>query len=74
MLRVATLDEVGADGLSLREVARRAGVSHAAPANQSSTPTRPGCCTAVATEGFGMLVTYLAGTLSRAAPGGPPTI
>jgi AcrR family transcriptional regulator len=30
---VATLDEVGADRLSLREVARRAGVSHAAPAH-----------------------------------------
>ena len=55
---VATLDEVGADGLSLREVARRAGVSHAAPAHHFSD--KAGLLTAVATEGFAMLVTYLA--------------
>jgi len=55
---VATLDNVGADGLSLREVARRAGVSHAAPAHHFSD--KSGLLTAVATEGFGMLVTYLA--------------
>jgi AcrR family transcriptional regulator len=61
---VATLDEVGADGLSLREVARRAGVSHAAPAHHFTD--KAGLLTAVATEGFGMLVTYLA----DAQPGG----
>ena len=61
---VATLDNVGADGLSLREVARRAGVSHAAPAHHFTD--KAGLLTAVATEGFGMLVTYLAG----AQPGG----
>jgi len=55
---VATLDEVGADGLSLREVARRAGVSHAAPAHHFTD--KAGLLTAVATEGFGMLVAYLA--------------
>jgi AcrR family transcriptional regulator len=61
---VATLDEVGADGLSLREVARRAGVSHAAPAHHFTD--KAGLLTAVATEGLGMLVTYLA----DAQPGG----
>jgi AcrR family transcriptional regulator len=61
---VATLDEVGADRLSLREVARRAGVSHAAPAHHFSN--KAGLLTAIATEGFGMLVRYLA----AAQPGG----
>src|SRR6516164_8276496 len=55
---VATLDEAGADRLSLREVARRAGVSHAAPAHHFTD--KAGLLTAVATEGFGMLVSYLA--------------
>ena len=61
---VATLDEVGADRLSLREVARRAGVSHAAPAHHFTD--KAGLLTAVATQGFGMLVSYLA----DARPGG----
>src|SRR5215475_14597920 len=55
---VAILDEVGADGLSLRQVARRAGVSHAAPAHHFAD--KAGLLTAVATEGFGLLVSYLA--------------
>ena len=62
---VATLDEVGADRLSLREVARRAGVSHAAPAHHF--PGKAGLLTAVATEGFGMLVGYLAAAQPDAA-------
>jgi len=61
---VATLDEVGASGLSLREVARRAGVSHAAPAHHFTD--KAGLLTAIATEGFGVLVRYLA----DAQPGG----
>jgi AcrR family transcriptional regulator len=61
---VATLDEVGADRLSLREVARRAGVSHAAPAHHFTD--KAGLLTAIATEGFGILVTYL----DSAQPGG----
>ena len=61
---VTTLDEVGADRLSLREVARRAGVSHAAPAHHFTD--KAGLLTAVATEGFAILVTYLAAT----QPGG----
>ena len=61
---VATLDEAGADRLSLREVARRAGVSHAAPAHHFTD--KAGLLTAIATEGFGVLVRYLA----DAQPGG----
>ena len=61
---VVILDEVGADRLSLREVARRAGVSHAAPAHHFAD--KAGLLTAIATEGFGMLVGYLA----AAQPGG----
>ena len=57
---VAALDEVGADRLSLREVARRAGVSHAAPAHHFID--KAGLLTAIATEGFAILVAYLAGT------------
>ena len=47
----------GADGLSLRELARAAGVSHAAPAHHFTD--RRGLFTALATEGFGMLAVAL---------------
>ena len=47
----------GADGLSLRELARAAGVSHAAPAHHFTD--RRGLFTALATEGFGMLAAAL---------------
>lgn len=43
----------GADGLSLRELARAAGVSHAAPAHHFTD--RRGLFTALATEGFTLL-------------------
>lgn len=49
----------GADGLSLRELARAAGVSHAAPAHHFGD--RRGLFTALATEGFGMLADALKG-------------
>ena len=55
-LRAATVEliaEAGPAGFSLREVARRAGVSHAAPAHHFGD-TR-GLLTAVATEGFEVL-------------------
>jgi AcrR family transcriptional regulator len=51
--------ERGADGLSLRELARAAGVSHAAPAHHFTD--RRGLFTAMATEGFGMLAAALKG-------------
>lgn len=56
-LRSATAElitEKGATGFSLREVARRAGVSHAAPAHHFGDSK--GLLTSVATEGFGNLV------------------
>ncbi len=51
--------ERGADGISLRELARAAGVSHAAPAHHFGD--RRGLFTALATEGFRILATELAG-------------
>jgi len=53
----ALVAERGADGLSLRELARAAGVSHAAPAHHFTD--RRGLFTALATEGFGMLADAL---------------
>ena len=55
-LRMAAADlmaEKGAAGFSLREVARRAGVSHAAPAHHFGDAT--GLLTAVATDAFAHL-------------------
>lgn len=49
--------ERGADGISLRELARAAGVSHAAPAHHFTD--RRGLFTALATEGFGLLADAL---------------
>lgn len=49
--------ERGAEGISLRELARSAGVSHAAPAHHFTD--RRGLFTALATEGFGMLAAAL---------------
>jgi AcrR family transcriptional regulator len=51
--------ERGAAALSLRELARAAGVSHAAPAHHFTD--RRGLFTALATEGFRMLADALAG-------------
>ncbi|MFI9106549.1 TetR/AcrR family transcriptional regulator [Streptomyces fildesensis] len=56
----AALDVIAADGpeaLSLRDLARRAGVSHAAPAHHFKD--RAGLLTAIATEGFCLLATAL---------------
>jgi AcrR family transcriptional regulator len=49
--------ERGADGISLRELARVAGVSHAAPAHHFTD--RRGLFTALATEGYRLLTTAL---------------
>jgi AcrR family transcriptional regulator len=58
----ATLDDVGVDGVSLREVARRSGVSHAAPAHHFGD--KAGLLTAVAVEGFELFVAHLARVLA----------
>src|SRR3954463_13726034 len=47
---VAEVEAVGASAVSMREIARRAGVSHAAPAHHFGDKT--GIFTAIATEGF----------------------
>ena len=49
---VAEVEAVGAAAVSMREIARRAGVSHAAPAHHFGDKT--GIFTAIATEGFRM--------------------
>lgn len=57
----AALDVIAADGpsaLSLRDLARRAGVSHAAPAHHFTD--RTGLLTAIATEGHVLLTQTLA--------------
>jgi AcrR family transcriptional regulator len=60
LAKAATLvAERGADGISLRELAREAGVSHAAPAHHFTD--RRGLFTALATEGFQMLADALTG-------------
>ncbi|HKH50471.1 MAG TPA: TetR/AcrR family transcriptional regulator [Mycobacterium sp.] len=51
--------ERGADGISLRELAREAGVSHAAPAHHFTD--RRGLFTALAAQGWWMLADALAG-------------
>ncbi|AWL38889.1 MULTISPECIES: TetR/AcrR family transcriptional regulator [unclassified Streptomyces] len=61
-LLTAALDVVAADGpdaLSLRDLARRAGVSHAAPAHHFKD--RAGLLTAVAAEGYALFADALAG-------------
>ncbi|MFF2326977.1 MULTISPECIES: TetR/AcrR family transcriptional regulator [unclassified Streptomyces] len=57
----AALDVIRAEGpgaLSLRDLARRAGVSHAAPAHHFKD--RTGLLTAIATEGYGLFADALA--------------
>ena len=49
---VAEVEAVGAAGVSMREIARRAGVSHAAPAHHFGD--KAGIFTAIATEGFAL--------------------
>jgi AcrR family transcriptional regulator len=54
---VELIDEVGPAAVSLREVARRAGVSHAAPAHHFRD--KAGLLSAVAAEGYELLATTL---------------
>ncbi|MEO1065385.1 MAG: TetR/AcrR family transcriptional regulator [Actinomycetota bacterium] len=51
------IEEVGPTGFSLREVARRAGVSHAAPAHHFGD--KNGLVTALAIDGFELLATAM---------------
>lgn len=69
-LRAAILSEAarlvaerGVDRVSLRELARAAGVSHAAPAHHFTD--RRGLFTALAAEGFGLLAAVLAAARPR---------
>jgi AcrR family transcriptional regulator len=55
---VREVEAVGAARLSMREIARRAGVSHAAPAHHFGDKT--GIFTAIATEGFRMITAAIA--------------
>lgn len=66
LLRAALelLDDRGPDGVLLREVARRAGVSHAAPANHFAD--RRSLLTAVAVELFEGLASQIASVLAEA--------
>ena len=58
LAKAATLvAERGADGISLRELAREAGVSHAAPAHHFSD--RRGLFTALAAQGWRLLADAL---------------
>jgi AcrR family transcriptional regulator len=54
---LAEIAERGPQALSLRELARRAGVSHAAPAHHFGD--KPGLLTAIAAEGFRRLAVVL---------------
>jgi len=65
---VEELTDHGGAGISLRAVARRAGVSHAAPKHHFGD--RAGLLTAVATEGF----RRLAATQDAAETGGLPAL
>lgn len=60
---VRLIAESGLPALRLRELARRIGVSHAAPAHHFRD--KPGLLTAVAAEGFGLLAAELRSTYER---------
>jgi len=60
---VAEIAELGPGGLSLRRVARRAGVSHAAPAHHFGD--KAGVLTAVAADGYAQLAATTEEALTR---------
>jgi AcrR family transcriptional regulator len=60
---LAAIERDGPAGFSLRELARRAGVSHAAPAHHFGDTV--GLLTAIAVEGFDMLADELQGAFDR---------
>lgn len=63
---LALVAEHGPAALSLREVARRAGVSHAAPAHHFGN--KAGLLTAIAAEGYRLLATALGAASGAAEP------
>src|SRR6478672_7670037 len=65
----AYLDQEGVDGIGLREIARRAGVSHGAPLRHF--PTLGALLAAVAAEGFRDLYTSVDGAVRSAASPDP---
>ncbi len=65
----AMLDEQGLDGLTLRAIARRAGVSHGAPLRHF--PTLASLLAAVAAEGFDELVVAVDAQTDRLPAGAP---
>ncbi|WHT22285.1 TetR/AcrR family transcriptional regulator [Crossiella sp. CA-258035] len=60
---VTAITDAGPAGFSLRELARRAGVSHAAPVHHFGD--KAGVLTALATEGFDKLAEALSGAAER---------
>jgi AcrR family transcriptional regulator len=60
---VQAITEVGPGGVSLRDLARRAGVSHAAPAHHFGD--KAGLLAALAAEGYGLLADALAAAQQR---------
>lgn len=60
---LATIAEHGPAAVSLRDLARRTGVSHAAPTHHFRD--KPGLLTAIATEGWGLLADALGETATR---------
>lgn len=62
---LALIEEEGLDRLSMREVARKAGVSHQAPYHHFGD--REAILAAIATEGFGMLQQELSRSLDKHA-------
>jgi AcrR family transcriptional regulator len=60
----AALAEAGAEHISLRDVARRVGVSHAAPAHHFGD--KAGMLTAVAVQGFELFTGYLSAAVNGA--------
>ena len=64
--------EGGASALSLRDVARRAGVSHAAPAHHFGS--KSGLLTAFAVQGYRRLAESVLGEFGRVGPADGPTM
>lgn len=66
------LSEKGMDGLSLRNVAKKVGVSHAAPYNHF--PNKQALLAAISTAGHEQLYQTLLGAFEKSKPSSPDTI